>query len=202
MIKGNIILLAGPSGSGKDTVMAKLFERQKDLCFSISHTTRPMREGEVQDLKYHHISKEKFDELLKNDEFLEYNFYAGNYYGTAKTPVLECIEKGKDMLIEVDVNGAKNIKEILPDAITVFIMPPSFEVLKHRLTSRGTEKPEQIEKRLNTALDEIRRANEFDYIVVNDDLIGAVDDFERIILTERLKYKNNKELVERVLKQC
>ena len=106
------------------------------------------------------------------------------------------------MLIEVDVNGAKNIKKVLPEAITVFIMPPSFDVLKNRLTSRGTEKPEQIEKRLNTALDEIRRANEFDYIVVNDDLVTAVDDFERIILTERLKYKNNIELIEGVLKQC
>lgn len=202
MSKGNIILIAGPSGSGKDTVMAKVFERHKEICFSISHTTRPMREGEVQDLKYHHISKEKFDELLNNGEFLEYNFYAGNYYGTAKTPVIECIENGQDMIIEVDVNGAKNIRKIMPDAISIFIMPPSFDALKTRLTSRGTEKPEQIEKRLNAALDEIARANEFDFIVVNDDLNEAVDDFEKIILTERLKYKNNKELVERVLKQC
>jgi len=156
----------------------------------------------VQDLKYHHISKEEFDKLLVKGEFLEYNFYAGNYYGTAKTPVLNCIENGQDMVIEVDVNGAKNIRNILPEAISIFIMPPSFDALKTRLTSRGTEKPEQIEKRLNAALDEIARANEFDFIVVNDDLNEAVEDFEKIILTERLKYKNNKELVERVLKQC
>ncbi len=202
MNKGNIILIAGPSGSGKDTVMSKVFERHNEISFSISHTTRPMREGEVQDLKYHHISKDEFDELLNKGEFLEYNFYAGNYYGTAKTPVIDCINAGRDMIIEVDVNGAHNIRKILPDAISIFIMPPSFEALKSRLSSRGTEKPEQIEKRLQVALDEIKRANEFDFIVVNDDLNEAVNDFERIILTERLKYKNNKELVERVLEQC
>ena len=202
MTKGNLFLISGPSGSGKDTVLGELLKKHPEISFSISYTTRPMRKGEKQDQKYHHISVEEFETLLQNGEFLEHNYYAGNYYGTAKGPVEECLNNGKDMIIEVDVNGAYNIRKQINFATSLFILPPSFDELKNRLTSRGTEEQEQINKRLTAALDEIERSNEYDYIIVNDNLNEAVKDFENIILTERLKYKNNINLVERVLNKC
>ena len=196
--KGNLIIISGPSGSGKDTVLNSVFKNHKNIEFSISYATRPMRKGETQDLKYHHISKNEFLHLIKNNEFLEYNEYQGNLYGTAKKPVLDALNSGKDMIIEVDVNGAANIRKAMPEAISVFILPPSFEILKKRLTNRGTETTEEINGRLNAALEEIKRCNEYTYIIFNDDLDLAVKEFESILISERLKYKNNKEIIERL----
>lgn len=202
MNKGSLFIISGPSGSGKDTILAKLFERQSDIAFSISSITRAMREGEVEGQKYHFISREEFEELIKNDEFLEYNEFVGNYYGTPKAPVEECIKNGRDMIIEVDVNGAAQIREKAREAISIFIMPPSYEELKRRLTGRGTDAPEVIASRLEAALSEIKRANEYDYIVTNDEIDLAVDNVLHIILSERLRVLRQQKLINEVLESC
>ena len=199
MNKGGVFIVAGPSGSGKDTLFKELFKRKPEIKFSISSITRPMRVGEVEGEKYNFITREKFLNMLENDELLEYNEYIGNYYGTPKAPVIAAIEKGEDILIEVDVNGAKEICQKLPEAVTVFIMPPSYQELKRRLSGRGTETQDLIDKRMKEALNEIARATEFDYIVVNDDLQTAVDDIIEVISSSRLTLKRQKNLIDGVL---
>ena len=199
MNKGRVYIIAGPSGSGKDSVMKKVFEKQPDIAFSISSITRDMRPGEVEGEKYNFISRERFEQMIKNDELLEHNVFVGNYYGTPKAPVINCIENGKDMLIEVDVNGAVQIREKMPEAVSIFIMPPSLEVLKQRLTGRGTDSAEVIEKRLNEALREIASAKDYDYIVVNDDLETAADDFVKIMSVDKFKTDRNLELINKIL---
>lgn len=199
MNKGRVYIISGPSGSGKDSVMKKVFEKQPDIAFSISSITRDMRPGEVEGEKYNFISRERFEQMIQNDELLEHNIFVGNYYGTPKAPVINCIENGKDMLIEVDVNGAVQIREKMPEAVSIFIMPPSLEVLKKRLTGRGTDSTEVIEKRLNEALREIASAKDYDYIVVNDDLETAADDFVRIMSVDKFKTDRNLELINKIL---
>lgn len=199
MNKGGVFVVAGPSGSGKDTLFKELFKRKPEIKFSISSITRPMRVGEVEGEKYNFITREKFLNMLENDELLEYNEYIGNYYGTPKAPVIAAIEKGEDILIEVDVNGAKEICQKLPEAVTVFIMPPSYQELKRRLSGRGTETQDLIDKRMKEAISEIARATEFDYIVVNDDLQTAVDDIIEVISSSRLTLKRQKNLIDGVL---
>jgi guanylate kinase len=137
--------------------------------------------------------------MIKNDELLEHNVFVGNYYGTPKAPVINCIENGKDMLIEVDVNGAEQIRGKMSEAVSIFIMPPSLEVLKKRLTGRGTDSAEVIEKRLNEALREIASAKDYDYIVVNDDLETAADDFVKIMSVDKFKTDRNLELINKIL---
>lgn len=185
MRKGNLYIISGPSGSGKDTVMKKVLELIPEMRFSISSITRPMREGEIPGEKYNFILKQEFEQMIKDDLLLEYNEFVGNYYGTPIMPVKECIEKGEDMLIEVDVNGAFNIRKKLPEAVSIFLMPPSVEELEKRLRNRATETEEAIKNRLAIALNEINRAGEFDYTVVNDDLDTAVSKIVDIIKNKK-----------------
>ena len=202
MNKGNIYIMSGPSGSGKDTILKEVLKIRDDVFFSISHITREMRKGETEGEKYHFISREEFEEELANNAFLEYNEYSGNYYGTPKAPIEQHLAVGDDVLIECDVNGAEALRKLLPGALSVFIMPPSFEVLKKRLVGRGTETAEQVEKRMKEALNEIRRADEYDYIVVNDDLSLAVEDFITVLKSNKLLLKNQKYLIDEVLKNA
>lgn len=202
MNKGKLFIISGPSGSGKDTLLQELFKVRPEIKFSISSITRPMRQGEVEGGKYHFISREEFEELIKNDALLEYNVFVGNYYGTPKAPVVEALDRGEDMILELDVNGAALVKQKMPEAISVFIMPPSFEVLKNRLSGRGTEAPEVVQKRLNVALGEIKRAADYDFIVVNDKLNEATNDLLSVILGQKLKTESEKDIIDEVLKQC
>ena len=202
MNKGGVFIISGPSGSGKDTVMTELFKKMPGLLFSISSITRAMRAGEREGEKYNFITREKFEDMLKNDRLLEHNEFVGNYYGTPREPVERAIANGQDMVIEVDVNGAAQIREKLPEAVSIFIMPPSFVELKRRLSGRGTESEELIQKRLTSALGEIKRAVEYDYIVVNEDIAAAADDIMSVILSSRLKTDRQTKIIDEVLSEC
>ena len=202
MTKGSVFIISGPSGSGKDTLLKVLFEKHPEIAFSISSITRDMREGEIEGEKYNFISREAFEKMIKNDELLEYNIYVNNYYGTPKAPVVEATEKGLDIIIEVDVNGAANIRKKLPEAISIFIMPPTFNELHRRLKGRGTESDEIIAQRMNAALAEIKRATEYDYIVVNDNIEVAVDNINAVIQGHRLRTSNQQHIINEVLEKC
>ena len=199
MNKGRLFIISGPSGSGKDTVLGEVLKTYPDLKFSISSITRPMREGEKEGEKYHFISRVEFEDMIKNDRLLEHNVFVGNYYGTPREPVEKCIEAGEDIFVEIDVNGAAQIREKAKDALSIFIMPPSMSVLRARLTGRGTETPELIEKRLEAAAKEIARADEYDYIVINDVLEDAVADVNAIIRSDRAREERNEGIAQRVL---
>lgn len=202
MSKGGVFIISGPSGSGKDTLLCELFKKFPEIKFSISSITRDMRVGEKEGEKYNFISREKFEEMLKNDELLEYNVYVNNYYGTPRKPVEQSVENGDDIIIEVDVNGAAQIRKKLPEAVSIFIMPPSFAELERRLSGRGTESKEVIEKRMNTALEEINRAQEYDYVVVNGDINTAVDDIISVIHSSSLTIERQNEFINEVLEKC
>lgn len=202
MNKGGVFIVSGPSGSGKDTLLVKLFEKMPEIKFSISCITRGMREGEKQGEKYNFITKEEFLGMIERDELLEHNRYVGNYYGTPKAPVMQAVENGCDMVIEVDVNGAEKIREKMPEAVSIFIMPPSFDELERRLSGRGTESAEIVAERMNNSLREIERASEYDYIVINDDIDTAVDDIMSIILSQRLKLDRIRYIIDEVLEKC
>ncbi|MDO4608530.1 MAG: guanylate kinase [Clostridia bacterium] len=199
MNKGRVYIISGPSGSGKDTVLKEIFKVMPEIKFSISSITRDMRSGEVEGEKYNFITRERFEQMLADDELLEHNLFLGNYYGTPKAPVINCVENGQDIFIEVDVNGAAQIRQKMPDAVSVFIMPPSLEVLKARLCGRGTDSDEIIEKRLNEALREISRAPEYDYVVVNDNLQTAINNIVSIMSVDKFKTDRNLNLINQVL---
>ena len=202
MNKGRLFIVSGPSGSGKDTVLKKVFEKYQDISFSISSITRDMRAGEIAGEKYNFISREEFERMISDNALLEHNIFVGNYYGTPRKPVEDCINSGGDMIVEVDVNGAAQIREKMPEAVSIFIMPPSFEVLRQRLSGRGTETEKQVADRLLSAIGEIARAVEYDYIVVNDVLEEAVEDLISVIRTDRFKTDRQTELINEILNKA
>ena len=202
MNKGSVVIISGPSGSGKDTILRLLLKKNPEIRFSISSTTRPMREEDKVEKKYDFLSVAEFEAMIENDQLLEYNRYVDNYYGTPRKPVEDAVNDGKDIIIEVDVNGAYNIRKKLPDAVSIFIMPPSFEELERRLMGRGTDSKEVIAARLKTALEEIKRAPEYDYIVVNGDIDTAVEDVLAIITADGLKLDKQKYIIDAVLENA
>jgi guanylate kinase len=202
MSKGSVVIISGPSGSGKDTILRLLLSNNPEIKFSISSTTRPMREEDKVTKKYDFLSVAEFEAMIENDQLLEYNCYVGNYYGTPRKPVEDAVNNGKDMIIEVDVNGAANIRKKMPEAVSIFIMPPSFEELERRLLGRGTDSKEVVAARLKTALEEIKRAPEYDYIVVNGDIDTAVNDVLAIIKADGLKLNKQKYIIDEVLENA
>lgn len=202
MSKGRLYILSGPSGSGKDTVLKQVLTLHPEIMLSISSITRGMREGEIEGEKYHFISREEFENLISEDMLLEYNVFVGNYYGTPKAPVEKAINEGTDVILEIDVNGAEQIKKKMPEAVSIFIMPPSVEELRRRLSGRGTDSPEVIEKRMESALTEIKRAINYDYIVVNDVIEKAAEDVISVILSGRLTLESQKDIINEVLEKC
>lgn len=183
-----LIVLSGPSGVGKGTVRKALFnEPDVDFKYSISMTTRKPRKGEVNGVDYYFVSKDQFEENIKNSEMLEYAKYVDNYYGTPLQYVNETLDSGRDVFLEIEVNGAMQVRANCPDGVFIFLTPPDIDSLRNRLVGRGTDDIEVINKRIEKASKEIRMMQNYDYAVVNDKVSNAVDRIKTIVKSERLK---------------
>lgn len=185
--KGILLVVSGPSGAGKGTIVSLLQRDYPTLQLSISATTRAPRPGEVNGVNYHFIKKEVFQTLIEDDQLLEWAEVYGNYYGTLKQFVEKKLGQGQDLLLEIDIQGALQVKRKFPEAVLVFIAPPSKAELKSRLVSRATDSKEEIEKRLNCTIREMELAGQYDFIVVNDDVTQALTSIHAIITAEKLR---------------
>ena len=194
--KGTLLVWTGPSGVGKGTVLQWVMERVPHLYFSISATTRAPRPGEVDGQHYHFLTREQFDRYVEQDAFLEHASYVDNSYGTLEGPVQQALDEGRDVVLEIEVQGAQMVKRRRPDAVLVFVAPPSFAELERRLRGRGTESDEKIGRRLETARQELRQAAGFDYIVINDDAAVAASEISAIITAEKCKTADRIQLIE------
>ena len=190
--KGLLLVVSGPSGAGKGTICKALLNKNDQIKLSVS--TRKPRNGEVHGVNYFFIEKEEFTKMIENGEFLEYAQIYDNFYGTPKAAIIECLEKGQDVILEIEMQGARQIKEVYPEGVFIFVLPPSLEELKSRIVGRGTETQEEIEKRFSCAFEEINQIVNYDYFIVNEDIEKSVSDVEAIICAEKNKvtrYKNN-----------
>lgn len=200
MAEGFLLVLSGPSGAGKGTVSTALMKESKDIIFSISLTTRKPRPTEVDGENYFFVDEKEFERMVRDDELLEYAKVHNNYYATPKKFVFEQIEKGEIVLLEIDVQGALQIKEKYKNAIFIFLLPPNMSELKSRIVKRGTERPEDIDTRFNNAFKELDFVGEYDYFVVNNTVEQAVVDIKNIIAAEKLRVKRHKDIKENVTK--
>ncbi|KXG43723.1 guanylate kinase [Tepidibacillus infernus] len=185
--KGMLIVLSGPSGVGKGTVCSLLRHEQPDIIYSVSATTRKPRAGEENGVNYFFKSREEFEKMIKEDQLLEWAEYVGNYYGTPRGFVEQTVQTGKDIILEIEVQGALKVKEKYPEGIFIFLMPPSLAELKNRIIHRGTESDESLMNRLNAARNELQMMKHYDYAVVNDEVSKAVKRIQAIIEAERLR---------------
>ena len=191
--KGQLIVVSGPSGVGKGTVLKEYLNSRDGIAYSVSATTRQPRPGEENGIHYYFLSREEFERTAAEGGMLEYASYNGNYYGTPKAPVEQQRNQGNDVVLEIEVQGALQVKKSCPDALLIFVAPPSFEELKNRLTGRQTEDAKTVENRLNIARQELMCAGEYDYIIVNDTVEQAVRRLEQIISANRYNKNNMKE---------
>lgn len=198
MKKGTFFVLSGPSGSGKGTVLQEVLRKSDRIVYSVSATSRSPRAGEVDGINYYFKSREEFETLIKADAFIEYTETYGNYYGTLKSEVEKAIVNGKNIILEIDPVGAKNVRAHYPDAVLMFLVAPDLEVLSSRLSGRGSESAETFKIRHDAALSEMENATLYDYVVVNDFVERAADDILAIIRAENLRTKNSIEILSRI----
>jgi guanylate kinase len=186
-MKGNLIIISSPSGGGKGTLIKEVLKTVPNVGYSISFTTRQIRAGEQCGRDYFFVSHAEFSRLIEEKALLEYAEVHGNFYGTSLDQVKTEIDTGHDIILEIDVQGAANVRQKIPEALSIFILPPSFEILSARLTARATEKKEDLALRLKNSRGEVNRFSEFEYVVINDNVERATKDLQMIILADRLK---------------
>ena len=196
--KGLLLVISGFSGAGKGTVVKRLLEQHNDYALSISATTRSQREGEQDGREYFFKSKEEFEKMIEASELIEYARYVDNYYGTPKAYVEEQLKEGKNVILEIEIQGALNIKSMFPDAVLLFIMPPSAKELERRLVGRGTEDEATIRARLSRASEEAQGVENYNYIVINDDVDACVETIDSIVKSEKRKAANNINLINNI----
>ena len=193
---GKLIVISAPSGTGKTTVVKKLLEESANLVASVSYTTRKMRENEKEGLDYFFVGEKTFANMIENDDFLEHATVFGNFYGTEKKSVSQNLEKGINVILEIDWQGAQQIKNRMPSCVMIFLIPPSKEVLLCRLKNRGTDSNQEIENRFNQAVEDLEQSNSFDHVLVNDQLDRVVDEIALFIKGESNKINQSKEVAE------
>lgn len=192
--KGLLVVISGPSGAGKGTICKALLDKN-DFWISVSATTRDPRKGEVNGVNYYFLTKEDFKDRIENDDFLEYAEVYGNYYGTPRSEVLKAINKGEDVILEIDIQGALRVKETYPEGVFIFILPPSMEELKNRIINRGSETPESLVTRFKSAYKEINYVSKYNYAVINDTVDEAVKKIESILIAERCRVDRVKDKI-------
>ena len=193
--RGQLIVLSGPSGVGKSTVIAELFSQRDNIHFSVSYTTRQPRVGEQNGVNYNFVSREEFEGMIQRDELLEYAEYVDNYYGTSLKAIEEQLSQGVDVLLDIEVQGAAKVRARCPDALFIFIIPPSFEDLSRRLHGRNTDSEEVIAGRLEKAKIEFREIPKYDYLVINDKVSHAVEEIEAILTAAECRVENRKSIL-------
>ena len=198
-MKGNLIIISSPSGGGKGTLIKEVLESVSNIGYSVSYTTRAMRDGEENGRDYFFVSRAEFSGLIDAAEFLEFAEVHGNLYGTSVNRVQQEISSGNDVILEIDVQGAESIRRKMPEAVAIFILPPSFEVLRQRLIARATEQQADLSLRLRNSINEVRQYEYFDYIVVNDEVKRATSDLQSIVLAERLRRVRQIEVAQGIL---
>lgn len=196
MFKGGLlIVISAPSGTGKGTLIKQLQEKNNNIRLSVSATTRKPREGEIDGQSYFFKTLDEFKSMVENDELIEWVEYCDNFYGTPRKYIDESLRLGFDIVLELEVEGAHNIRNKYPDSVLLFILPPSFEELRKRIEGRGTEKPEVILKRMDKAKKEVTFINNYDYVIINDNIAKAVDEINNILVAEKLKVRRNKDIL-------
>lgn len=199
MEEGLLVVISGPSGVGKGTVCSTLLKTSPELSLSVSMTTRSPRGGEKEGVNYFFASKDKFRQLVEEEAFLEWAEVYGDFYGTPKKLIVEKRRQGKDVLLEIDTQGARQVKKTFPAGLFIFLLPPSLQELKSRITKRGTEKEEVIKKRLNLVLEELNSLDIYDFVIVNDNVGKAVADIKSILRAEKRKTSRNKKLINEIV---
>lgn len=197
--KGELIVLSGPSGVGKSTVIAELLGSRRDIHFSVSYTTRQPRIGEADGINYNFVSRREFERMIAAGELLEYAEYVGNYYGTSLKVIQEELDHGVDVLLDIEVQGAASVKEKCPEAVLIFLIPPSIEELSRRLHRRNTDAEDVIDRRLQKAREECRESAHYDYLVVNDNVVSAAEEILSILQAEQCRTKKRLHLTEGIV---